>query len=160
MKKFILTIFLFTIMINVSATSKTKVSFYSCIDGDTAKFKMKNEIIKVRFLAIDTPEIKHDKVKEEPYGNEASNYTCNKLKHAKKIELEFEKEKKDKYDRYLAWVFIDDNLLQKLIIKKGLAKTAYIYDDYKYVELLKTEENNAKKKKIGIWSNKKKYELN
>jgi len=160
MKKIVLTIFLFICLINVSAYNKTKVTLHSCIDGDTAKFKLKKEIVTVRFLAIDTPEIKHNNIKAQPYGEEASSYTCDKLKKANKIELEFEKEKKDKYDRYLAWVFINDNLLQQMIIKKGFAKTAYIYDDYKYVDILKKEENKAKNKQVGIWSKKEKLELN
>lgn len=35
---------------------KKEVKFSSCIDGDTARFIMDKEEIKVRFLAIDTPE--------------------------------------------------------------------------------------------------------
>lgn len=34
------------------------------------------------------------------------------------LELEFDKvaDKKDKYDRYLAWIWIDDELLQNLLV--------------------------------------------
>lgn len=164
MKKIILSIFIFLCFINVEATSKTKVKLYSCIDGDTAKFTMKKEVITVRFLAIDAPEIKHGKTESQPYGDEASNYTCNELKKAKTIYLEFDKNSdlKDRYDRYLAWIFVDDNLLQEKIIKKGFAKTAYLYDDYKYIDILKKQESKAHNKKLGIWSDttQKKLEIN
>lgn len=82
------------------------MSFSACVDGDTARFILKKEEIKVRMLAIDTPETKHPTKGEEPFGQEASDFTCNKLKNAIKIILEFDdnSDKKDKYDRYLAWV--------------------------------------------------------
>ena len=69
----------------VLANEKKTVKFDSCVDGDTANFIMNKEKIKVRFLAIDTPETKHPKKGAEPFGKEASNYTCNRLKNAKKI---------------------------------------------------------------------------
>ena len=116
---------------------------------------MNKKEVKVRFLAIDTPETKHPTKGEEPYGKEAKNFTCRKLKKAKKIELEFDKnsDKKDKYDRYLAWVFYDDHLLQSELVKRGYAEVTYLYDDYKYTSLLKDNEEYAKSKKLGIYSN-------
>ena len=157
MKKVLLIIIVFLCFINVEGTTKTKVKLKSCIDGDTAKFTMNKEVVTVRFLAIDTPEIKHGKNNAEPYGEEASNYTCNQLTNAKNIYLELDNksDQKDKYDRLLAWVFIDDSLLQEKIIKEGLAKTAYIYDEYKYINVLKSEEKKAKEKKTGIWDDSK-----
>lgn len=153
MKKILTFIMIFfSFMFCCYAEEKTSVSFSSCIDGDTAKFKMKNEIVKVRFLAINTPENTNEK---EFYGNEASEYTCNILKNAKKIELEFDpnSDKLDKYDRYLAWIWVDDVLLQDLIISNGYGEIAYLYGDYKYTDLLKEKQNIAEKKNIGIWNN-------
>ena len=150
MKKIIFTIFISSLLIfSVSAKTK-KVKFKSCVDGDTAKFILNDEVITARFLAIDTPETK---CKVEPYGKEASNYTCKKLKNAKEIKFEYDKNAdKDKYDRYLVWIFIDNKLLQKELVSKGLAKVAYLYDDYKYTSDLKKLEKEAKSTKIGIWS--------
>lgn len=157
MKKVLLSFILFLciIPINVYAQDRKEVKYKSCIDGDTATFTMNKKEVKVRFLAIDTPETKHPTKGEEPYGKEAKNFTCKKLKQAKKIELEFDKnsDKKDKYDRYLAWVFYDDHLLQSELVKRGYAEVTYLYDDYKYTSLLKDNEEYAKSKKLGIYSN-------
>ena len=134
-----------------------EVSFFECVDGDTAKFMLNKKEITVRFLAIDTPETKHPTKKEQPFGKEASNYTCNTLKNADKIILEYDpnSDKLDKYKRHLAWVFVDGELLQEKLISKGLAKVAYLYDDYLYVKKLEKLETKAKEKKLGIWSNDK-----
>ena len=125
------------------------VTLDKCVDGDTAYFKIKKESVKVRFLAIDTPESTN---KIEPYGKDASDFTCNKLKTADLIELEYDSAKTDKYGRTLAWIFVDDILLQDLIIKEGLARVAYLYDDYKYTSILQDSEKIAKEMKLNIWS--------
>ena len=127
-----------------------KVSFSKCADGDTAHFIIKGEDKKVRFLAIDTPEVNN----KEKYSREASDYTCNTLKKAKEIYLEYDanSDKEDKYGRILAFVHVDGVLLEKSLIERGLAKVYYIYGDYAHVDELRKEENVAKEKRIGIWS--------
>ena len=154
MKKilFIITLF-FTFTINTYA-KKLEVTLDKCVDGDTAWFNLDNERIKTRFLAINTPESTN---KIEAYGKEASNYTCNMLTNAKKIEIEYDNnsDKFDKYDRHLVWVFVDDTLLQEKLLEEGLAEIKYIYGDYKYLDDLKKVESTAKKNKVGMWSDSK-----
>ena len=156
MKKVLFLCFLF--MINLSfvsaSNSKFKVTLDSCIDGDTARFNIKDEVKTVRFLSINAPEIAHDDVLAEPYGYEASNYTCQLLKNASVIKLQYDpkSDKEDKYSRVLAWVFVDDELLQEVLVSKGYAEVKYVYNDYLYSNDLKDLENKAKDKKMGIWS--------
>lgn len=154
MRKYLIFLIFILIPINCQALEKNKVILKSCIDGDTANFIMNKKEIKVRFLAVDAPEIKHNNINEEPYGLEAKNFTCNKLKNAKKIEIEFDKNsrKKDKYDRYLSWVFVNDALLQNELVKNGLAEVTYVYGNYKYIDTLKESEIKAKINKKGIYS--------
>lgn len=137
----------------VSAEQK-EVKLVKCVDGDTARFEVDGEDKRVRFLAVDTPESVHPKKKVEKYGKEASEYTCKRLTQAKKIVLEYDENstKTDKYDRQLAWVFVDDELLQKDLVSKGYAKVAYLYGKYKYTDLLKMEELKAKTRKVKIWA--------
>lgn len=138
---------------NNQETEKVEVKFVESVDGDTAQFNMDGETIKVRFLAVDTPESVHPTKEVQAYGVEASNFTKEKLKNAKTIELEFDNnsDKTDKYGRYLAWIWIDGELLQNLLIKEGLAKVAYLYADYKYTSILQESEKIAKEAKVGIW---------
>lgn len=154
MKKVVLFFILLLIPFNTKALTKEVVTLKKCIDGDTASFILNKESIKARFLAIDTPESVHPTKSEEPFGKEASEYTCTKLKNAKKIEIENDSnsDKTDKYGRYLVWVYVDDELLQKDLVSKGYAKVAYLYGDYLYTDLLKKEEDNAKNSKLKIWN--------
>lgn len=147
-------LFIFLVDFNVYALSKKEVKFSKCVDGDTARVILNKEEIKVRFLAIDTPESVHPTKEEEQFGKEASEYTCEKLKNAKTILIEYdpESDKTDKYDRHLVWIYVDDILLQKDLIEKGYAKVAYLYGDYLYTDELKEVEEVAKKSGVGIWS--------
>lgn len=158
MKKFIMFLIVILIPINISANEKKVVFLNKCVDGDTAWVNLNNNKIKLRFLAINTPESTN---KKEPYGKEASNFTCNKLTAASKIEIEYDNEsdKTDKYDRHLVWVFVDDELLQDLIIKEGLAQIQYVYGDYKYLDTLNKSLVEAKSKSINIWSNNSLFEF-
>ena len=151
-KKIIIIITIFLIGINFTY-AKEQVQFSSCVDGDTIKITFNNKIYTVRMLAIDTPESVHPTKGVEYQGKEASEYTCNLIKNAKKIELEYDdnSDKTDKYDRLLAWVFVDDILLQKELVANGYAKIAYLYDDYKYTKELETNQELASAKSIGIW---------
>ena len=133
-------------------TKKIEVTLNRTVDGDTVIFDLieNDNSIKTRFLAIDTPE---STTEIEPFGKEASDFTKTKLTNAKKIVLEYDNNstQTDKYNRHLVWVWVDDKLLQSLLIENGLAQIEYIYGDYKYLEELKEKESLAKANKIGIW---------
>ena len=151
-------VFIFLLFFNVSLVyaynGKFKVNLDSCIDGDTARFVIKDEVKTVRFLSINTPEIAHDDVVGEPFGIEASNFTCNMLTNASSIKLQYDSksDKEDKYGRVLAWVFVDDELLQEKLVSEGLAEVKYVYNDYKYSSHLKDIESVARSKELGIWA--------
>jgi endonuclease YncB( thermonuclease family) len=130
--------------------TKYKASLSKCIDGDTAVFTVNGKAQTTRFLFIDTPE--YTKTKER-YGKEATEYTCSRLKKAKKITLELDgKDKYDKYNRMLAWVWVDEkNLLQEDITKAGLVKGYYDYGDYRHESKIRAAMTYAKKNKKGMY---------
>ena len=67
--------------INVYA-EKIEVEYKKCVDGDTAWFVMNNEDVKVRFIAINAPELEHKEKEAEFYSEEAKDYVCTKLERA------------------------------------------------------------------------------
>lgn len=138
---------------STAPASSEIVQLSKCTDGDTAHFLIDGEDKTARFLAIDTPETKHPTKGVEPYGNEASEYTCSTLQNAKEITLEYDpnSEPSDKYKRELVWVFVDGELLQKQLIAQGLAKVDYLYGDYRYTDELLQAQEVAKEQKLGIW---------
>lgn len=152
MKKILFCLIVILIPFNINASNKLEVKLDKCVDGDTAWVILNNESIKLRFLAIDTPESTN---KIEEYGKEASEFTCNYLTNTSKLEIEYDNnsDKLDKYNRHLVWVFVDNELLQDLIVKNGLAEIKYIYGDYKYLDILNDSLESAKQNELNLWSN-------
>lgn len=117
-------------------SEQNEIQLINCIDGDTAKF---SELGNTRFLFIDTPESTR---KIEKYGIAASEYTCSELENAQVITYEYDGNKKDRYDRSLAWIFVDGELLQEKIAQKGYVKKFYDYGSYKYEDLIRASIND------------------
>ena len=138
----------------LSSEKKEKVVLSNCVDSTSARFMQNNNEIKVKFIGVDTANALSTNKNEDITIDTINNYVCDKLKNAKKIELELEKEmdEKDKYDRYNAWVFVDDVLLQDALLEQGYAKTFYLFENYKYYNELKQTENKAKEAKVGLWN--------
>lgn len=163
MKKYLVLILsFFSFSLQVSAISnyvvpstetvdKDTVTLSKCVDGDTARFILNGEEIKVRFLAIDTPESTNE---IELYGKDAAEFTCDRLTNAEVIELEYDKnsDRIDKYDRYLAWIIVDGKNLQLELVKQGYAEVKYIYGDYKYLDEIEKAQKEAQKDKLNIWA--------
>ncbi|MGM0220088.1 thermonuclease family protein [Enterococcus sp. AZ126] len=131
------------------------VSLSRLIDGDTTEFLIDGKKTKVRYLLIDTPETKKPGTPIQPFGLDASNRTKELLQQAQSIELkEDPNNSTDKYGRSLAYVYVDGELLQKILVREGLARVAYAQSssDKGILDSLLTEERQAKTEKIGIWS--------
>lgn len=135
-------------------TDRIPVELSSTVDGDTAKFVYDGNIQSFRFLLIDTPETKHPRLGKQPFGQEASDKTAELLNNANKIEVEFDVgQKQDKYNRYLAYIYVDGEMLNNILVREGLAKVAYVYPpNTRYLTKLENSQEAAKSEKIGIWS--------
>ena len=133
-----------------SLDDKKTVTFDRCVDGDTAWFYQDGQEIKVRFLAIDSPEVSGT---PEYYGSEAQEYTCLVLTSGSTIQLELDPNstETDRYGRTLAWVWVDGSLLQKQLVSQGYAEVKYEQDNYKYVDELRQSQQQAQQNQLGLW---------
>ncbi|MBB4826112.1 micrococcal nuclease [Sporosarcina luteola] len=132
---------------------RVKVELSHPIDGDTLAVTYKGKVEKIRLLLVDSPETKHPRLGEQPYGKEAKEFTAALLEGATKIELEFDiGPQEDKYGRLLAYVYVDGQLLQEELLKNGLARVAYIYPpNTRYVDQFDFIQKKAQQQGIGIW---------
>lgn len=130
------------------------VVFSKSIDGDTSEFLLDGQPVTVRYLLIDTPESVKKDTPVQPFGMDASNRTKVLLEGAETITIMLDEgNERDKYDRLLAYVFVDEYLIQDILIKEGLACIAYVQSPSVYfLDKLMLSEKKAKASKVGIWS--------
>lgn len=130
------------------------------VDGDTIVVVMQGELMKVRFSGVNTPESVGD-YEDDPqfYGKEASAYTKSVLKEGLTIYLEEDVKKLDKYDRYLAYIWLDypsetdvlTTCFNAMLIEQGYGRWFNDYDNTKYARIFESLEDEAQKQKIGMW---------
>lgn len=122
------------------------------IDGDTFECVINGKTQKVRLIGVDTPESVHpDKNKNTEEGKEASDYTKEKLQ-GKKVGLEYDVQKNDKYGRILAYVWNESKMYNLELLEKGYAKVMTIPPNIKYSELFLEKQKIAQKNKQGFWN--------
>jgi micrococcal nuclease len=117
------------------------------IDGDTLLLSNRE---RVRLIGVDTPETKHPKKPVERFGREAYLFT-KRMVEGKEVRLEFDWQKRDKYGRLLAYVYLTDGtFLNAEIIKQGYG-FAYTRFPFKYLEEFRRYEREARENRTGLW---------
>lgn len=124
------------------------------VDGDTVKVDINGKEETIRLIGVDTPETVSPSKPIECYGPEASNKTKTTLE-GKRIKLIADDSQgdKDKYDRLLRYIFLEDGTnFNELLISEGYAHEYTYSKAYKYQSEFKSAEQNAIQSKKGLWA--------
>ena len=122
------------------------------VDGDTLLLADRT---RLRLLGVDTPETKRPDWPVEAFGPEAHEFT---REHVEKrhVRLEFDKERRDKYDRVLVYVYVDDWFLNEELIRAGLGRAI---TNHPYSESMKRRfraaQKEAQRERRGIWGTRR-----
>ena len=125
------------------------------VDGDTIIVSIGGEDTRIRFIGVDTPEsVNPDETLNTPQGTIAADFT-KELLTGQQVYLEYDKERTDKYDRTLAYVYLADGetMVETELLNCGMARTMTIEPNTKYAVYFEQLEAAAAEKRIGIWSN-------
>lgn len=122
-------------------------------DGDTFTIESGE---KIRLIGVDTPESVHpDKSKNTEFGKVVSGFAKEQLLD-RKVRLEFDVTKTDKYNRVLAYVYLEDGTFyNELLLQKGYARVMTVQPNVAKQEVFLREESKAKDAGIGIWEDYK-----
>ncbi|MCD5382782.1 thermonuclease family protein [Candidatus Gracilibacteria bacterium] len=128
------------------------MSIKKFVDGDTFWVDDGSEKgLKIRLIGVNTPETVHPQKPVEYYGKEASNYVKKVLMN-KKVRLEFDVSKQDRYGRTLAYVFLNDGtFLNADLIENGYGQVMTVPPNVKYSEEFLELERKARENNIGLW---------
>jgi len=101
---------------------------------------------KVRLIGVDCPELK-----QKPWGTIARDFS-RKMVLNKIVRLETDVRVRDKYGRLLAYVWVDEKMLNEELVRNGLAVLLTIPPDVRYVERFKRAQKEARQNKRGFWA--------
>ena len=104
------------------------------VDGDTAEMELQNGGTEgVRFIGVDTPESVAPGQPVECFGKKASRFTTGLLE-GERVTLRFGEERRDVYDRLLAYVYLGDRFVNAELVRLGYARTLEIAPNVDYAD--------------------------
>ena len=142
-------ILLFSLVLTPAFSSESYI-VKRVIDGDTIVLENGEHI---RLIGVDTPELHHPKKPVQYFAKEAREFTAKECL-GKRVRIEFDWQKKDKYGRTLGYVYFPDGTcLNKEIIRNGYGH-AYTRFPFRELNLYRTLEKEARENSKGLWSSK------
>lgn len=135
------------------------------VDGDTLLLENGE---RVRLIGIDTPEMHYSSKLERDarrsrqeinairkMGEQAYEFT-RALVQGKRVSLEFDVEKRDKYGRILAYVYLKDGtFVNARIVEEGYASLMTYPPNVKYADLFLKLYRQARENRRGLWKQDK-----
>jgi len=138
--KFLTSFLLLTLLLIPLTASAYLGKCVGVLNGDMILVTYKGEVVQIKFDGIDCPE------EEQPFGEKAKQFTYEKV--SKKV-VKILPTTEDRYGRTVARVYVDGKELNAALVGAGLAWHNKQYSDDKNLALL---EQNARREKIGLWS--------
>lgn len=135
------------------------------VDGDTLIVEYNGKHERVRLTGIDTPEVSvNDKALRDAerkkidvnvivnQGRKASEFAESLLAGEEMLFLEFDVNKRDRYGRILAYVYLaDGRMVNELMLKAGYASLMTIPPNVKYRDRFLKAYREARSLKRGLW---------
>jgi micrococcal nuclease len=120
------------------------------VDGDTVEVRLDGRIEDVRYIGVDTPETVEPGAPVDCFGPQASAFN-HRLVEGRRVRLVFGVERRDVYDRLLAYVYLGDRFVNAELVRRGLARTLTIPPNDRYAERLEQLEIVASRAGRGLW---------
>jgi micrococcal nuclease len=130
------------------------------VDGDTFEARIEGTEEDVRLIGVDTPETVKPGAPVECFGRRASGF-AHRLLEGRRLRLVFGEERRDPYDRLLAYAYLDPRFeahapdrprfVNAELISLGLARTLTIPPNDRFAPLLRRLERRAARAGRGLW---------
>ena len=123
------------------------------VDGDTFWVDDGSEKgMKIRLIGIDAPELRNTGTRPKGFfGAESTSY-LRELLRGKKVRLEYDVSRLDRYRRTLAYAYLEDGtFINAELVRNGYATVMTMPPNVKYAETFNELASKARKQKKGLW---------
>jgi micrococcal nuclease len=156
----------FALLLSVSpGNTYNKATVVHVVDGDTLRIEMDGHEEAVRLIGIDTPESKinkkakkdsiktnHDVETITAMGKEAASYVRTLVRKGDTVSIEFDVQKRDKYNRLLVYAYLSDGkMLNEEIVKAGYANIMTYPPNVRYQDRFVRAFREARDTKRGLY---------
>ena len=118
-------------------------------DGDTVRLQ---DGRRVRLLGINTTETGKRGEAGQPFSKAARKALETLVGEGQTLHLYFDRERKDRYGRYLAHMYREGKSVERELLRQGLAYHVAIPPNLSLAECFAAEENKARAARRGLWS--------
>lgn len=120
------------------------------VDGDTIHVQLGARLEKVRYIGVDTPEVHHPSKGEEPGGREAT-VVNRELVSGRRVRLELDAQSRDRHGRLLAYVWVDDTMVNAELVRRGFAQVMTVPPNVRHQPLFLELQREARAAGRGLW---------
>ena len=122
------------------------------IDGDTIELF---DGRRVRYIGVDTPELRRRVHRRwvndpQPMAREAAEAN-RELVQGRLVRLEYDAQTRDRYGRLLAYVYVDEVMVNERLLADGFGRLLIIPPDVRYADRFRQVVTEAKQAKRGVW---------
>ena len=121
------------------------------IDGDTLLISIDGIETTVRLIGIDAPESVHPDAEKNTEEGEQASLWLKQYIAGKRVKLEYDQELNDRYGRTLAYVYVDNMMLEDVLLTMGLARTLTMEPNIRYQHHFEMLEKEARDSGSGFW---------
>ena len=120
------------------------------VDGDTIHVRIAEGVEKVRYIGVNTPEVHHPRLHEQPGGREAWDVN-RRLVAGRRVRLELDVQARDRYGRLLAYVWVGETMVNAELVSRGYAQVMTVPPNVRYQSLFVRLQRSAREGGRGLW---------
>jgi micrococcal nuclease len=133
-----------------SSPAAASATVVRVVDGDTFEARIGDRVEDVRLIGIDTPETVAPGEPVQCFGPRASAFSHRTLE-GRPVRLVFGVERRDAYDRLLAYAYIGHRFVNAELVGRGLARTLSIPPNTRHRALFERLQLGAARAGRGLW---------
>ncbi|MDN6298772.1 MAG: thermonuclease family protein [Micrococcaceae bacterium] len=138
--------------VDTPSSSGADATVVRVVDGDTLVASLDGTVETIRLLNVDTPETKKPNTPVQCLGPEATEYLRQRLPAGTGVHLEYDVERTDRYDRTLAGVYLDGDLVNADIAREGLGVAVLFEPNHRFHDEVLAAQQEALEEETGLFS--------